>query len=195
MPVADEGRGRVSSPGGGFTSTIRHHHHHLRPVTSSSARLQHFTCRSTEDERHRGNRLRSECDQRDCSPAGLSLRDDYHHGDRTHTGRQWYRDPEEPGGYLVPSDPSSSRSQLSEQSGELSDGPTHLFTLLSTGKQADAAVTMVTEPTVAERGAGPSHLVTCLWKSVSCLWVTVMAPPDVSLGKPLRACSNQRQNI
>lgn len=41
----------------------------------------------------------------------------------------------------------------------------------------------------------PPHLVTCLWKSVSCLWVTVMAPPDVSLGKPLRACSNQRQKV
>lgn len=40
-----------------------------------------------------------------------------------------------------------------------------------------------------------SHLVTCLWKSVSCLWVTVTAPPDVSFGKPFRAFSNQRQNV
>lgn len=40
-----------------------------------------------------------------------------------------------------------------------------------------------------------SHLVTCLWKSVSCLWVTVTAPPDVSFGKPFRAFSNQRQKV
>lgn len=72
-------------------------------------------------------------------------------------------------GYLVPSDPSSSRSQLSEQSGELSDGPTHLFTLLSTGQQADSCYYGYLCYSATQLGAGPSHLVTCLWKSVSCL--------------------------
>lgn len=42
---------------------------------------------------------------------------------------------------------------------------------------------------------GDAHLVTCLWKSVSCLCVTWMAPPVVSLGKPFSEFSSQRQNV
>lgn len=40
-----------------------------------------------------------------------------------------------------------------------------------------------------------AHLVTCLWKSVSCLCVTWMAPPVVSFGKPFSEFSSQRQNV
>lgn len=154
------------------------------------------------------------------------------------------------------------RWQLSEQSGELSDGPTHLFTLISTentanthcnkdwlhfletnltlkrssslfllrhfsavaqvwsdfrtslnpppwtldlrfylqmGKSQQRSPCLYTGPwtpqSVNRTGPWTPHLVTCLWKSVSCLWVTVTAPPDVSFGKPFSAFSSQRQNI
>lgn len=40
------------------------------------------------------------------------------------------------------------RGQLSEQSCELSDGPTHLFTLLSTKDEKKVVVTMVTDKSV-----------------------------------------------
>lgn len=40
-----------------------------------------------------------------------------------------------------------------------------------------------------------THLVTCLWKSVSCLCVTWMAPPVVSFGNPFSEFSSQRQNV
>lgn len=42
---------------------------------------------------------------------------------------------------------------------------------------------------------GATHLVTCLWKSVSCLCVTWMAPPVVSFGNPFSELSSQRQNV
>lgn len=42
---------------------------------------------------------------------------------------------------------------------------------------------------------GATNLVTCLWKSVSCLWVTCTAPPDVSFGKPFNEFSSQRQKV
>ena len=40
-----------------------------------------------------------------------------------------------------------------------------------------------------------THLVTCLWKSVSCLCVTVTAPTVVSFGKPFKEFSNHRQKV
>lgn len=40
-----------------------------------------------------------------------------------------------------------------------------------------------------------AHLVTCLWKSVSCLCVTWRAPPEVSFGKPFSEFSSQRQKV
>lgn len=97
---------------------------------------------------------------------------------------------------LVTWSPEVGQQQLSEQPGELSDGPAHLLTLLGTAEEAQP-LPRRQRHTHARPASGPRppHLVTCLWKSVSCLWVTVMAPADVSLGKPLRACSNQRQKV
>jgi len=64
----------------------------------------------------------------------------------------------------------------------------------------------LTAPSGQKRSPAPSpmshgtrrrraHLVTCLWKSVSCLCVTWMAPPVVSFGKPFSEFSSQRQNV
>lgn len=46
-----------------------------------------------------------------------------------------------------------------------------------------------------QTGLHSSALVTCLWKSVSCLCVTDKAPPAVSFGRPFSVDSSQRQNV
>lgn len=47
----------------------------------------------------------------------------------------------------------------------------------------------------SEIGVTFSALVTALWKSVNCLWVTVTAPPELSVGKAFNTCSNHTQNV
>lgn len=56
-------------------------------------------------------------------------------------------------------------------------------------------VKSITQPRCSPVPTRRTHLVTCLWNSVSCLWVTVTAPPAVCFGNPFSAFSSQRQNI
>lgn len=123
-PAADEGRGRVSVPEGCVTSPSRHLHPAPPPPL-------HFYSILPVGQIGASPRQQGRAD-----PSAVGRTD----AAVPETRRPRPLLPWRPKvrGYLVPSDPSSSRSRLSEQSGELSDGPTHLFTLLSTGQQADS---------------------------------------------------------